>query len=151
MIRTDKKGFTLIELMIVVAIIGILAAVAIPAYSGYTKKAKLTEVTNAMGAVATAAQEYKQSVGTWPSAITTTTAIANSLGVTFPTTYVTTAVTITEPATAADDMAITVTFNDVIDDTWDDGTNQLILTVTPGSKGSWSKVGSQFPEAYVPK
>jgi type IV pilus assembly protein PilA len=51
-----QKGFTLIELMIVVAIIGILAAVAIPAYSNYTKKAKFTEVTNMTGAVKTAVE-----------------------------------------------------------------------------------------------
>ena len=49
--KQTQKGFTLIELMIVVAIIGILAAVAIPAYSNYTKKAKFTEVTQATNAL----------------------------------------------------------------------------------------------------
>ena len=52
----QQKGFTLIELMIVVAIIGILAAVAIPAYANYTKKAKFTEVVQATQAIKVAVE-----------------------------------------------------------------------------------------------
>jgi type IV pilus assembly protein PilA len=62
----NKKGFTLIELMIVVAIVGILAAIAIPAYIDYTIKAKLSEVSNAFDALATAVSEYHAAMGNWP-------------------------------------------------------------------------------------
>ncbi len=61
--KNVQKGFTLIELMIVVAIIGILAAVAIPSYQNYTKKAKFTEVVQATAPIKQAIDECVQSQG----------------------------------------------------------------------------------------
>ncbi|MCG3202242.1 MAG: Fimbrial protein [Gammaproteobacteria bacterium] len=62
-----QKGFTLIELMIVVAIIGILAAIAIPAYQDYTIRAKVTEGINLASAAKTSVSEFRISNGRMPS------------------------------------------------------------------------------------
>ena len=62
-----QQGFTLIELMIVVAIIGILAAVAIPSYQDYTKRAHVSEGMALAGAAKTGVAEYYSSEGTYPT------------------------------------------------------------------------------------
>jgi type IV pilus assembly protein PilA len=61
-----QQGFTLIELMIVVAIIGILAAIAIPAYQDYTVRAQVSEGLNLGGGAKTAVTEFFQDRGAWP-------------------------------------------------------------------------------------
>jgi type IV pilus assembly protein PilA len=66
--KSTQTGFTLIELMIVVAIIGILAAVALPAYQDYTIRAKMAEAVLAAGNCRTAVSEIYQSGGTGPGA-----------------------------------------------------------------------------------
>ena len=76
-IKKAQQGFTLIELMIVVAIIGILAAIALPAYKDYTVRAKVSEVILAASSAKNTVAETAQVNGALPAALAVATQVLN--------------------------------------------------------------------------
>ncbi len=143
----NRKGFTLIELMVVVAIIGILAAIAIPMYRTQQIKAKMTEGTRAVSSVASAIGDYYQDEGGFPdfAADLDVAGINNTLGVGVSTLRYIQAMTVTDLT-----GVIEVQFQNIssdVDDNW------LVLTPTTSPNGAveWTWSGVGMAQKYIPK
>jgi len=141
--RHLQKGFTLIELMIVVAIIGILAAVAIPAYQDYIARSQVSEAVSLLGSGKTPLAEFFADKGTWPSAAAAADGgvMGNVAG------KYTSAITITAGAGTTTPITLTARMKDAGINTSITG-KTLTLSSTDGK--SWSCAVGTISAQYVP-
>jgi len=135
--KRSENGFTLIELMIVVAIIGILAAVAIPSYQDYTKRAHVSEGLALASHARSTVAEYIAATGTWPTTNT-------QAGLAGPASVTGNAVTSVSIGASG---AITVTYNNKV------SSAATTIQFTPTNTGggiTWGCQGGDVPSKLRP-
>lgn len=145
MSRQMQKGFTLIELMIVVAIIGILAAVALPAYQDYTIRAKVTEAST-LSETARTAITLAFNEGTL-SASTDNAALGLAAAASITSKYVT---SVTAAGTSATGGTVTIVMKGTGESSVDGKNVVYTATCVSGAQCSWAVTGS-VPTKYLPK
>ena len=142
----QQKGFTLIELMIVIAIIGILAAIAIPAYQDYTIRSKVSEGLNLAGAAKLAVAETYDSKGGFPS--------QGNISYGLPQSGSIAGNYVASVAAAASTGVITITYNDEVGGNPSANGKVIVLTPDTSSIGAmgWTCGGNatDMPNKYLP-
>lgn len=137
--KTVQKGFTLIELMIVVAIIGIIAMIAMPAYQTYLIRAQIAEGLNIVGPVKQALSEYQKDTGNYPANNT-------QAGLMIPTSYVGSYVT----SISVNGDTISIMYGNKANAEINGWTVSIIAQDNAGSTSWVCESGGTIPSKYLP-